>query len=725
MILYRRLLFTILISGCALNVAGKVIFKEDFQEKSPIKLWIASRKYKINFMGLTSENAPEGRKVFKLDISFLQKKKGYYYFELPCKFIPAGNLRLKSRILLGKKSTGKLGIGFNVFFKNLRRSGCKSIVQPLITTTGNKWKKLDIDSEKWLSETKAAFRKKYIPMAADDNFTPCINKIIFFCFGDAGRRRIVLYCDGIQITGNVLPVQNLKTLSRKNWNQVLLKQKKLIKKYRLIVEKYIKATGKSSYGDKCKTLLEGVEKQQSIRGNRFILKPKDYKQIKRNMIDLKSMGNAKLSDKALVYTLNNPIINTMVLPEAMAPESAKLGSEEVKVVAAKGEFESFSVLVKAMQNLDKLTLVCDDLKNRSGAVIPAANVDFKSVKCWYQSGSAWESYRQAGGRKITPELLLNDDSLVRVDDKLRTNFIKLRFADGDKYWNAEDSKWNKKVGLGILPVEQHPIRDAKKLLPLKLEANRLKQFWGTVKVPKTAAPGVYSGIVKVLNGNEIITQLVLKLRVLPFELPMPKTRYSLKEDFISSMFYRSKYSSKYPNGTISSDFRSFEQIAAELKNIREHNIYNPNCYQPFDDKDALGKVLELRNAAGMKGLPLYYIGMVTSLSWKNKIDKLIKRVKAIKDFVKNLMYLNIIVSERTKHLARNLRRSSKCGISYAKLKEKYSVQVQCATILWLIELIWRFCALNQSEPKLSCGKRKIQNLNFCHTLIHRLEPKIQ
>jgi hypothetical protein len=279
-------------------------------------------------------------------------------------------------------------------------------------------------------------------------------------------------------------------------------------------------------------------------------------------------------------------------------------------------------------------VLCDNLKSSSGKVIPASAIDIKSVKCWYQSGGAWYTFIQSSSRKLTPELLLNDDSLINVDNKLKTNFIKLRFVSGNKYWNADDPKWNKKRGPSLLPVDKFPIRDAKKLLPLQLNVNQLKQFWGTIKVPSTATSGIYTGTIKVLNGNEILAQITLKLRVLPFELPMPKTRYNLKNDFISSIFYRSRYSPSYPQGTVSSEFRSTEQLAAELKNMRDYNIYNPNCYQGFSNKDSLAKMLELRNSAGMKNLPIYYVGFITAPSWKNKPEEFIQRVKAVKAFMK-------------------------------------------------------------------------------------------
>ncbi|MFA6716719.1 MAG: hypothetical protein WCS27_15165, partial [Victivallaceae bacterium] len=620
----------ILLAG-AMSAVGQVIFKEDFQTKSPVKFWTASGKYKINFMGLTTENARAGRKVFKLDISFLEDAKGYYYFEIPCRFAPPPDFYLKTRVLLGKESSGTFGLGVNVISTQLQRSGCQAVSK--LSATGNKWRDLNVDIGSWLRQWKSKCREKYAPKLDLDKLKPQIDRIGLFLFGSPKRKRIVLYLDEIKvvkcgITDAVIPagaVSENNKLERKQ-------QQKLLVEYSELLNKYTKATGQGRYADNCKKFLAELKARQAGAAQGFVLSPEDYQRIVGNISDLKSAKGKKLPDNAIVYTLDNPVIDFMILPQGQLPSEVKSGGKEIRIIAAGGEFESFSILVKAVRKLERLTVLCDELKSSSGAVIPAANIDLKSVKCWYQSGDAWESPYQRTSRRVIPELLLNDDALVKVDHKLKTNSIKLRFPDGNRYWNVDDPKWNLKKGTGVLPLDKFPIRDAKKLLPLTLGPNLVKQFWGTVKVPKNAAPGIYTGTMKVLDGDEILARVVLKVRALPFDLPMPETRYNLKNDFICSIFYRSRYDSRYPMGTISSEARSSEQIAAELKNMYEHNIYNPNSYQSFGDKKSLGKVLELRNAAGMKGLPLYYIGFVTSPKWLADQDKLIKRVHAVRDF---------------------------------------------------------------------------------------------
>lgn len=202
---------------------GQQIFKEDFQEKSPVKFWTASGKYKINFMGLTSEKAPKGRKVFKLDISFLKDSWGYYYFKIPCKFMPKGDFKLKTKVLLGKENSGSFGLGFNAFFPEFGRSGCRKLGKG-ISSTGNEWRTMDIDGGEWLNNVKISFAKKYSPVASAADLSPCVNGVVLFLFGSKKTNRIVLYMDELEVTGDTVPEQDWKK-SRKSVGPGLLQNR--------------------------------------------------------------------------------------------------------------------------------------------------------------------------------------------------------------------------------------------------------------------------------------------------------------------------------------------------------------------------------------------------------------------------------------------------------------------------------------------------------------------
>jgi hypothetical protein len=102
----------------------------------------------------------------------------------------------------------------------------------------------------------------------------------------------------------------------------------------------------------------------------------------------------------------------------------------------------------------------------------------------------------------------------------------------------------------------------------------------------------------------------MNVTVLPFKLAAPKTYYDLTRSFVSSIYYRGILSREYPGGSISSEYKSKEQLKAELKNLFIHGVTNPTCYQPFDE-ELLREYLKIRQELGMGDQPLYYLGVRT------------------------------------------------------------------------------------------------------------------
>lgn len=634
----RKILFLITLIGLwsfewVLFASDNVIFNEDFQQQSPVEFWTASVKYKINFMGLTTENAQPKRKVFKLDLTFENDAWGHCYFKIPCDFVPKKDIRIKARMLIGKESTANVSIGLNLLYPIIGKSACSPIQKPF-DTTGNKWLDVDWDVTPWFCKHDNDIINKYGGLAQPVNLTPKADSLAIFTFGRNKNNRLVLYFELLSVTGETYPLDQYKDVQSKRWQPVIDRQKTILEEFKQALTSYEQSAGRNTVMGKVSAeLFAKLEKSMQNEGNQFVITPDDYKMLQGNMADMQTVSSARGNRKAIVYVLNNPIISDKVLPDAPVPSAIKAKNEgDIKVIAAKSESESFSIIVKALQTLKGLTLTCDTLKQINGKnIISEKNIDIKIVKCWYQSGSAWMNPFQTDSRILVPELLLNDDSLVKVDDAQKTNYLKLQFTDQCKYWNVDDKKYNRKEDIKtVLPVADFPFYDSPKLLPCELEAGRVKQFWITIKVSQTASPGIYTGNLKVSDCDNTLANFSLKLRVLPFELPKPATRYNTGLEYVSSIYYRSVYDLKYPNGTLTSEWRSLEQIAAELKNMREHNIYNPNCRQSFkDDGILLGKMLELRNASGMEGLPVYYMGFVTEHILAQKKEELTSSLNKI------------------------------------------------------------------------------------------------
>lgn len=140
-----------------------------------------------------------------------------------------------------------------------------------------------------------------------------------------------------------------------------------------------------------------------------------------------------------------------------AVPTAETAGRELAATATPGEYEPATVAICALEPLTNVRVEVGDLQ-MGAATIPASAVEVRKVVCWPQKiGSSWgKEWR------TVPELL---ELFESVD----------------------------------------------------VDADTAQQFWLTVQVPEDAAPGAYSGPVRVIaDSGEWATEL--KLTVLPFAL---------------------------------------------------------------------------------------------------------------------------------------------------------------------------------------------------------------
>ena len=226
----------------------------------------------------------------------------------------------------------------------------------------------------------------------------------------------------------------------------------------------------------------------------------------------------------------------MRLPDAEPKDGEKGGV--VRIVAAKGEYEPGSFVVKSDTDLGKVRLEIGDFKREEGrgkreegsVVFPAANLDLKVVKVWYQNLNGWFSYfGDTGDFKLVPELLVHDEDLIRVDTKTKSNYARLVGKDGkvrEKWLNPpRELDVRREISKSDAFETFLPMRpdfaDAETLQPVTLGKGECKQFFLTAKVPKDAKAGVYRGEVKV-KGLGLQWSVPVEIRVLDFTLPRPK-----------------------------------------------------------------------------------------------------------------------------------------------------------------------------------------------------------
>lgn len=290
------------------------------------------------------------------------------------------------------------------------------------------------------------------------------------------------------------------------------------------------------------------------------------------------------------------------------------------LTACSGEYESATFAVYALQDLGNVQLTIGDLKGGT-AVLPGSCLEASAVKCWYQAG---RGIGDLGQRLLTPELLLKDDDLVRVDYRQQVNLVRAR-PGASEYLDCSGKSSSNLAGL--MP------RDADRLLPLAIPARTLKQFWLTVHVPAGTPAGTYTGQVTVTADGVAPERLPLQLTVLPFLLAEPVLEYSI--------YYRGVLSPA--GGSISSEGKSEEQYAAEMRDLVAHGVTNPTIYQGYDEK-LLARAFELREAAGMTGKPVMSLGISTGAPrTPEALADLKQRVAQWREFVTRRGYPGLYV----------------------------------------------------------------------------------
>ena len=233
----------------------------------------------------------------------------------------------------------------------------------------------------------------------------------------------------------------------------------------------------------------------------------------------------------LVALTVDPLSQEMFLPYHY-PQDGEL-SGRLRIAAARGEYETGSVLVWALRPTKGVSIRISDLKC-GDKVIPASDVDIKIVKRVYQTGGAWQTYhRDPRLRILTPNLLVNDDAMFKVDELRCRNYMRLSYPEGTVYADISDPD------APVQFITRHvPLLDAPKLKPLDIdEAGRNQQWILVFHAPNDAPPGLYKGRLDLtINDRAQEGGLDVLFRILPIDLPdQPSSYENLDQVFFSNV----------------------------------------------------------------------------------------------------------------------------------------------------------------------------------------------
>ena len=248
------------------------------------------------------------------------------------------------------------------------------------------------------------------------------------------------------------------------------------------------------------------------------------------------------ANAALRHYAVRPMSGFQRLPDVY-PEDAKPGAP-VGIVLAKDEYEPGSFLLYPRQDLGKVQLSLGTFKTGDGRVFPAEDLDLKVVKVWYQNRNAWYSYFGDTGFKLVPELLLNDEELIRVDTEKEANYARLKSADGKtrEWWLNPPRQlcrvyWDHYRGGEAFRPMGPEFADADILQPVTLGKGAFKQFFLTAHARKTTPAGLYRGEVEIKGeGERRIGSIPVEIRVLDFELPQPMCYFDDKMPFYVTFY---------------------------------------------------------------------------------------------------------------------------------------------------------------------------------------------
>ncbi len=310
-------------------------------------------------------------------------------------------------------------------------------------------------------------------------------------------------------------------------------------------------------------------------------------------------GSCQSNGGANVYVLP-ALTDSWILPSTTI--SSAYSRNRIALSGCAGEYKPAKFAISTTTDITGLAISAGDLTSSAGS-IPAANIDIKVVKCWYQSessppGDYWVSdLRAPSANMLVPELLLHDDTLVNVDGG--EDYVKL--IDGSYAWVSQKvaATTDNAVKVADFPVAG----DAATLQPVDIPAGTNKQFWVTVHVPDNAAAGDYAGHISL--GN--IGAMNIDLTVLPFALePSP---------MIHSLYYMSILDPGYPDGTVGGYGgtlgwgapRSEAQVSAEMKDQFEHGMTHLIAYQDWYDTSSLTVYVQRMQLTGFNRSEFFFL----------------------------------------------------------------------------------------------------------------------
>ena len=602
-----RVLALILIVGlqgmsCAQDIALQPFsYHEGFEGEVPeLQLWAKNGPSTVDFSGASEEQAFEGKRSLKLDVSL--EGGSYHYFGVPVRVPCVGRLKLSARVMVAEGTTAHVGFGTNMQYRPTHHTGCGPLES--FDKPSAEWHLVEADLVERGRDGAASVVERLTANVKGNNISPYLDRWYIHINGGEGQR-VVVYIDDVRIEGEVPSEQDMQMLVAERFQLAAATLHKRAADWhdRLqMAQAAIDAMPQPpdfarEAAQSARDALAAATGLVADAEKRGYLAPDEFTRIEAGIAQalavpdtVAAMVRAKEAGQPYVIYTPRAISNQRLLPGEMAIGGAV--AQELTCAGCPGEYESVTAVVIPFEDITGLQVTASDLSGPAG-VIPAQNVDISSVKCWYQAGRGIGDLRN---KQLVPELLLKDDGLVRVDTEEQANYLRSTDEDGTTdYLLCSDAE-------SAQLADARPI-DAATLQPVDIEAGALKQFWLTIAIPPEAAGGVYAGAVTFATA-EGRQELPLRVEVYPFQLAPSRLTYSI--------YYRARLAAD-DKPAIDSESRSEEQYRAEMADLKAHGVLYPTNYQNWSE-DLLPRLMEIRKEVGLPAGRFYNLGQGTGSS---------------------------------------------------------------------------------------------------------------
>ena len=246
------------------------------------------------------------------------------------------------------------------------------------------------------------------------------------------------------------------------------------------------------------------------------------------------------------YVVRPAINNDAILEDEPLPAVCR-DETVMAIMAARGEYEPASFLVKTDQPLEQVMVRVDPLKGAAGTLPPEA-VDVRIAQKFYRA-ITWQCVAM-------PWVLVHDPGMLKIIDKHQKWVTEIAAENWDSPGGHSLEEYQ--AGRSRMNQLTRELIDTEELQPGDVQDFR--QFWLTVHIPHDTPSGTYQATVTVSAKNAMTTKLTLEVTVPDFDLLPPKFEYST-----------------YYAGTLS-DEMSERQYLAECRNMVAHGCTNPSIW---------------------------------------------------------------------------------------------------------------------------------------------------